>query len=77
MIVMAAPENKDQERASLLQVAKAVASAFFGVRRRADHEAIKITPLQVIIVGIIGAALFVATLLLLVHFVLGRIGTGA
>ena len=77
MIVMAAPENNNRKRASLLQVAKAVGSAFFGVRRRSDHEAVKITPGQVIIVGIIAAALFVISLLLLVHFILGRIGAGA
>jgi len=52
-------------------------SAFFGVRRRAHHDAIKITPAQVIIVGLIAAATFVATLLLIVHFVLSRIGPGA
>jgi len=61
----------------MLQVVKAVASGFFGVRKRADHEAVKITPLQLVIVGIVGAALFVTTLLLLVQFVLSRAGAGA
>ena len=77
MIAMSVPQQNPQKRASLLQVAKAVASGFFGVRRRADHEAVKITPLQVVIVGLIGAALFVITLLLLVHLILGRVGVGA
>lgn len=62
---------------SFLQVVKAVASGFFGVRKRADHEAMKISPVQLIIAGVIGAALFVTTLLLVVHFVLGRAGAGA
>lgn len=68
---------KSKQPASMLQVIKAVASGFFGVRKRADHEAVKITPLQLVIVGIVGAALFVTTLLLLVQFVLSRAGAGA
>lgn len=63
--------------ASMLQVVTAVASGFFGVRKRSDHEAVKITPMQLIIVGLIGAALFVGTLLLLVNFILSRAGAGA
>lgn len=73
MIALAEPV----ERASLFQVVKAVASGFFGVRRRVDHESVKITPAQYIIVGLIGAALFVVMLLLLVKFVLSRAGVGA
>ena len=58
--------------ATPLQIAKAVASAFFGVRKRDDHASIKLTPAQVIVAGIVGAALFVGTLLLIVHLVLSR-----
>ena len=76
MITMPAPNKQAPKRASLLQVAKTVASAFFGVRRRADHDAVKITPSQVIIVGVIGAALFVISLVVLVNFVLSRVGAG-
>jgi len=64
--------DNDQRKASPLQVARAVFSAFFGVRKRGDHEAIKLTPAQVIFAGLIGAALFVGTLLLLVKFILSR-----
>ncbi|MCC6533232.1 MAG: DUF2970 domain-containing protein [Burkholderiales bacterium] len=71
---MDVPEHDRSKRASLLQVAKAVGSGFFGVRRRADHEAVRISPLQLIIVGVIGAALFVTALLLLVQFVLRLAG---
>ncbi len=70
-------EQPEPKRANLLQVAKAVASGFFGVRRRADHDAVKIRPAQLIIVGLIGAALFVLTLVLVVRFVLSQVGTGA
>jgi hypothetical protein len=69
--------HEGPKRASPLQVAKAVFSAFFGVRRRDDHEALKVTPVQLIIAGIIGAALFVATLLLVVNFILSRVGASA
>jgi len=60
-------------KATPLQVAKAVASAFIGIRKRAAHErdVVTITPVQVIVAGVIGAALFVAGLLLLVRVVTG------
>jgi len=46
-----------------------VFSAFFGVRRAADHEAIELKPLHVIIVGVLGAAVFVLTLLTVVWLI--------
>ena len=60
--------------ASPLQVAKAVFWSFFGVRRRAEHEKdlARIKPVQVVIAGLIGAAIFVASLVLLVKFIIGR-----
>jgi len=56
-------------KASPLQVAKAVLSAFIGIRKRASHEhdAVTITPLQVIVTGIIFAAIFVLSLVMLVR----------
>mgnify|MGYP002067236926 CR=1 FL=1 len=58
-------------RATALQAAKAVFWAFFGVRKGKDHDAdvVSITLLQAIVAGLIGAALFVLSLVLLVHFV--------
>ena len=60
-------------RASALRVFKTVFWSFFGVRRRADTEAdlAGITPLQLIVAGIIGAAIFVGTLVLLVSLIAG------
>ncbi len=60
-------------KASPLRVFKTVFWSFFGVRRQADNEAdlVNITPVQVIIAGIVGAAIFVTTLILLVRFILG------
>lgn len=64
---------KPPEKTSPLRVFKTVFWSFFGVRRRADNEAdlANITPVQVIIAGIIGAAIFVTTLILLVRFIVG------
>lgn len=68
---MAAREqDKHEARASFPQVLLAVVSAFFGVRKRIDHDAVRLKPLHVIVVGLIGAALFVLTLLLVVRMVL-------
>lgn len=55
----------------MLQVAKAVFWSFSGIRKRADYErdSVTITPLQVVVAGVIGAAIFVLTLVLLVRFI--------
>jgi hypothetical protein len=62
------------KRAGPLQVAKTVFWSFFGIRRRAEHEADvgRLTPAQVIVAGLIGAALFIATLVLIVRFVISQ-----
>jgi Protein of unknown function (DUF2970) len=65
--------DKPTERsASLLDTIKAVGSAFFGVRGRKAHEqdVKKLNPVHVIIVGVVMAALFVATLIVIVKVVL-------
>ena len=58
-------------KASPLQVVKAVLSAFIGIRKRAahEHDAVTITPLQVIVTGIIAAAVFVLSLVVLVRWI--------
>jgi len=55
-----------------LKAAVAVFWSFFGVRKRRDYDddAQSLTPAQVIIAGLIGAAVFVLTLLLLVYLVM-------
>jgi hypothetical protein len=59
------------KKASHLQAVRAVFWSFFGVRRNRDYQsdAMHLTMTQVVVSGIIGAILFVATLLLLVYFV--------
>ena len=58
-------------RAGPLQVAQAVFWSFLGIRKRSAHERDvgTITPVQAIIAGVIGAAIFVASLILLVRFI--------
>ena len=59
---------------SPLSVVKTVLAAFLGIRRRAGHEseAVKLTPVQIIVTGVIAAAVFVIGLILLVRFILSR-----
>ena len=61
-------------KASPLTVAKAVFWSFLGIRRKKDHEAdaVRLTPVQVIVAGLIGAALLVMSLVLLAKFIVGR-----
>ena len=63
------------KKASPLQVAKAVFWSFLGIRKRRDYEAdsVELKPQQVIVAGLIGAAVFVASLILLVRFVIGKL----
>jgi hypothetical protein len=58
-------------KAGLLQVATAVFWSFLGVRKSKDREAdaANITPVQVIVMGIIAAGVFVTCLVLIVRWV--------
>jgi len=69
--MLMALEPESPRKATPLQVAKAVLSAFVGIRRRAahEHDAVTITPLQVIVAGVIGAAIFVLSLIMLVRHI--------
>jgi hypothetical protein len=54
-----------------LDVAKAVFWSFLGIRKRAalEQDLVTLKPLQVIIAGIIGAAILVFSIIMLVRFV--------
>ena len=71
-MLMSEPEHAPR-KATPLQVVKAVLSAFIGIRKRAAHERdlVTLTPLQVVIAGIVGAVIFVLSLVMLVRFVTG------
>ena len=71
-----APSGSDLKTAterplSFLQTVKAVAWSFVGLRKRAGYEqdVQKLNPVHVIVVGLLGAAAFVALLTLAVRWV--------
>jgi hypothetical protein len=66
---MAGNDNHGPRQASHFEAAKTVFWAFFGVRRRRDHAAVKLSPVQIIVAGVIGAALFVFTIITVVRLV--------
>ncbi len=57
-------------KASAAQVGRAVFWSFIGIRKSSGYEddVARITPVQAIVAGLIGAALFVASLVMLVKF---------
>jgi hypothetical protein len=57
------------KQASFLDVVKTVLFGFIGVRRRADHERVRINPLHVVIVALACVVLFILTLVTIVRFV--------
>ena len=80
-MIVAAPAERnpgagERRRAGPLQVVKAVLSAFIGIRKSAGHDSdmTTITPVQAIVTGIIAAAVLVASVALLVHFIMSRLG---
>ena len=65
------PDPSPPRKARLRDVASAVLWSFFGVRKgeKLQEDAVAIRPHQVIIVGVVIAAMFVALLLLIVNIV--------
>jgi hypothetical protein len=67
-------KNATQRKASFGTTMKAVFWSFFGVRKKSDYEsdAQQLNPVHVIIAGVIGALIFIATLLLIVRSVVAQ-----
>ncbi len=66
------PDAPDQPRkGSLLRTLKAVAWGFFGVRKNSDYQEdiARLTPLHIVVVGLVAVACFVGALILLVKYV--------
>jgi amino acid transporter len=63
-----------QRPAGFLAVARAVFWSFLGIRKKSHYQedAVTIKPHQVIIAGIIGAILFVLTLVIVVQIVIAK-----
>jgi hypothetical protein len=64
--------SEGQRTATLFQGIKMVLSAFIGIRKQDPNEEIRVTPLQVIITGLIAAALFGLTVSTVVRLVLSK-----
>ena len=66
-------------KGSFLGTVKAVAWSFIGIRKGAGYEkdVAQLNPVHVIIAGIIAAAIFVVSLVLLVQWVIGSGVAGA
>ncbi len=62
--------TEGRHKASLFQVVRMVFSAFLGIRKRTEHEKIEVSPVQVIIVGVMAGAIFVATVVTVVRLVI-------
>ena len=60
-----------QVMASPLRVFKTVLWSFFGVRKRTDNldDLAAVTPGQIVAAGVVGAVIFVSTLIMLVRFI--------
>ena len=67
-------KSPTERKASFGQTIKAVMWSFFGVRKKSEYEkdAAQLNPVHVLIAGLIGAAIFIATLLTIVHFVVAK-----
>ena len=63
-------------KASPLAVVKTVLSAFLGIRKRSGHDetTAQLTPVQIIVTGVVLAVVFVTSLILLVRFIISNAG---
>ena len=61
--------DEPPRKAKPWEALRMVFSAFVGVRRREDHEKVRVTPLQVIVTALAGAALFVLGIVAVVRLV--------
>jgi len=61
-------------RASFLRTVKAVAWSFVGIRKNSEfHDDMgRLNPLHIIVVALVGVALFVAGLVLLVNWIVAK-----
>ena len=56
-------------RAAFLDTVKTVLAGFIGIRKRAEAERVKLNPVHVIIIAVIGVVLFIFTLRTIVRMV--------
>jgi hypothetical protein len=57
------------KQASFLDVVKTVLAGAIGIRRRSDHDRATVSPVQIVIVAVMFAVLFIFALLTIVRIV--------
>lgn len=67
-------KQASKRKASFFATMKAVFWSFFGVRKKSDYEqdAAQLNPVHVLIAGVLGALIFIATLVLIVKMVVAK-----
>lgn len=67
-------KEASKRKASFLATMKAVFWSFLGIRKKNDYEqdAAQLNPVHVIIAGIIGALIFIGTLIMIVKHVVAK-----
>jgi hypothetical protein len=58
-------------QAGALDVAKTVLFGLLGIRRKADHESVRVRPLQIVVAAVVLVALLIFTLITIVRVVAG------
>jgi hypothetical protein len=58
-------------QAGVLDVAKTVLFGLLGIRRKADHESVRVRPLQIVVAAVVLVALLIFTLITIVRVVTG------
>ncbi|MFZ6692771.1 DUF2970 domain-containing protein [Undibacterium sp. SXout20W] len=67
-------KETQKSEASFFKAMKAVFWSFLGIRKKVDYEqdAAKLNPIHVVIAGLIGALIFIGTLVLIVKQVVAK-----
>lgn len=67
-------KHASKRKASFVATIKAVLWSFLGIRKKSDYEqdAAQLNPLHVIIAGVIGALIFITTLIIIVKSVVAK-----
>ena len=67
-------KDASKRKASFGATMKAVFWSFFGVRKKSDYEkdAAQLNPVHVLLAGVIGALIFIATLIMIVKMVVAK-----
>ncbi len=65
--------HKAEDKATVFQVAEAVFFSFIGIRKKSDLErdAARIKPVQIVVGGLVGGAIFIFSVLSVVKLVTG------